>query len=324
MTVRAITPRLLAISGHLQFQHAASCAGDCCNHDAANDLLTTGEDIYDPEWPDKPLRLGRRTQRPPEVRIPLRNRAGEIVTFAIVSPEDNHLADFRWCLMPPNGRNPNGYVRRKVRQDGKRVNVYLHRAVLGLSPGDGMDGDHINGDRLDNRRENLRATTRRQNGQNVPSQAGTSRHRGVSLRPNGTWKAQVMVDGRTRHVGIYATEDEAASAAANFRAAVFTHTNEARSTRFVPGELRTASIAESQPRVHASSPRKTGRDGRGSAPTLPTSVDAALPRVGEPSEQPGSRPDGSDTPPTDDRCAETPVVPAGNFLPGPSGRSDRA
>jgi hypothetical protein len=52
MPVRAITPRVIAISGHVQFYR------DLDYHDAANDDLVTGEDIFDPEeWPHRPLRL---------------------------------------------------------------------------------------------------------------------------------------------------------------------------------------------------------------------------------------------------------------------------
>jgi hypothetical protein len=67
MTVLA--PRIPAL-------HGIHCAGDCCNHDAANDLLTTGEDIYSPEWPDKPLRLKptRGTPRQASARVALRAR----------------------------------------------------------------------------------------------------------------------------------------------------------------------------------------------------------------------------------------------------------
>ena len=53
-----------------------------------------------------------------------------------------------------------------------KLTHYLHREVLGLTPGDGLETDHRNGDRLDNRRSNLRVATRAQNAQNVPARSG--------------------------------------------------------------------------------------------------------------------------------------------------------
>jgi hypothetical protein len=50
MTVRAVTPRVIAISGHVQVYRDADF------YDADQDDLVTG-DIFDPEWPDKPIRL---------------------------------------------------------------------------------------------------------------------------------------------------------------------------------------------------------------------------------------------------------------------------
>lgn len=143
------------------------------------------------------------------IRIPLIDgRDGSVVGHTLIDDADARLADFTWRL----GRT--GYAVRW--RDGGTI--YLHREVLGLERGDGLEADHVNRDRLDNRRANLRATTRRENGQNLPSQAGTSRHRGVCLdRASGKWTAQVKLDGRKRHLGYFSTEDQAAAAAAAFR-----------------------------------------------------------------------------------------------------------
>jgi hypothetical protein len=51
VSVKAITPRVVAISGHMQFYR------DADHYDRAQDELATGEDIFSPEWPDKPLNL---------------------------------------------------------------------------------------------------------------------------------------------------------------------------------------------------------------------------------------------------------------------------
>lgn len=93
----------------------------------------------------------------------------------------------------------------------------VHRVMLGLAIGDPLEGDHINGDRLDNRRENLRVATRQQNGQNVASRPGSrSRYRGVGYDPkrpsDKKWRARIA-GRRGAHIGWYLTEDEAGAAA---------------------------------------------------------------------------------------------------------------
>ncbi len=87
-----------------------------------------------------------------DVRMPLRARDGTIRAYAIVDARDVGLAIHRWHLS-----NDEYAHRRTSRTDGKRVVLALHREVLGLVPGDGLEGDHINlRNRLDCRRSNLR------------------------------------------------------------------------------------------------------------------------------------------------------------------------
>jgi hypothetical protein len=96
----------------------------------------------------------------------------------------------------------------------------MHRLILGLPVGDPRLGDHINRNRLDNRRSNLRIVDRAGNGQNVGSRAGsTSSFRGVSWDSrNRKWSAQCMLRQKLYHLGRYTSEIEAARAAAAFRA----------------------------------------------------------------------------------------------------------
>ncbi len=89
-----------------------------------------------------------------------------------------------------------------------RVQV-LHRWILGLEKGDGLIGDHINGEKLDNRRANLRAVDPSGSSQNV-SGRGRSRFRGVHPQRSGRWSARVKFRGVTHYLGTYASEVEAA------------------------------------------------------------------------------------------------------------------
>lgn len=141
------------------------------------------------------------------ISIPLHDRAGEVVAHALVDDVDAAVANARWY------KGNDGYARRKF--EG-RVQL-LHRHLLGLTPGDTRIGDHINGDRLDNRRTNIRIADRRTNSQNrrVMSASG---FRGVTWHKRAKkWQAAVKLDDRNHYLGLFETAEAAAEAAAEFR-----------------------------------------------------------------------------------------------------------
>ncbi|HXH35732.1 MAG TPA: AP2 domain-containing protein [Plantibacter sp.] len=154
--------------------------------------------------------------------LPLHNRAGLVIAHAIIDDEDALLlASARWGL-----RNREGYVATVV--DGRRE--ALHRIVMGCARGDGQRVDHISGDRLDNRRANLRLVTNAENAQNQGSRGGSSSHRGVTWdRARGRWLAQSCLNGKQHTLGRFDSEEAAARAAAAFRAAHMPYSQEARS-----------------------------------------------------------------------------------------------
>jgi hypothetical protein len=93
--------------------------------------------------------------------------------------------------------------------------VSLHRYIVDAERGQVVD--HINGNGLDNRRYNLRIVGVRENSQNrrkSTSKACTSVLKGVwyekSLNRKRRWRASIKVNGRTRHLGSFVTEKEAA------------------------------------------------------------------------------------------------------------------
>jgi hypothetical protein len=153
--------------------------------------------------------------------LPLHSRAGVIRKFAIVDEIDyERLREHRWHVT--NSRW--GLVGRCVR--GQLV--YLHRAVLGLAPGDPRRVDHINRNPLDNRRANLRTATTAQNAQNQDSRGGSSRYRGVTWdKSRQKWMATAMLDGRRTTIGRFDDEDEAGCAAAEWRAKNMPYSQEA-------------------------------------------------------------------------------------------------
>lgn len=126
---------------------------------------------------------------------------------AIVDDADyDELMRYRWCL------NAQGYAVRGYRKNGVKHMVRMHRAVIGDACA-GLEVDHINGDKLDNRRCNLRVATRSENAVNRDSQPHSSKYRGVrKTKGRSMWTARICVNRKDIHLGQYKTEREAAKA----------------------------------------------------------------------------------------------------------------
>jgi len=130
--------------------------------------------------------------------------------FAIVDVEDfEDLNKYKWHYA-------DGYARRNKRlDDNKRIIVFMHRELMGTI--NGFETDHINGDRADNRRSNLRVVTKSENQRNTKPRKGTSSFKGVSFykskRHNtGYWIARISVNGKVKRLGYFKNEIEAAKA----------------------------------------------------------------------------------------------------------------
>ena len=97
---------------------------------------------------------------------------------------------------------------------GKQYRV--HRVAWLLHYGSWPEGDidHINGDKVDNRIENLRVCDDERNQWNVGSRGGVSKYKGVDWhKKTGRWRARIRV-GKSRRIelGYYRTQEEAAAA----------------------------------------------------------------------------------------------------------------
>jgi hypothetical protein len=108
-----------------------------------------------------------------------------------------------------------GYVvNRMVREDGEKTTIRMHRLVWELVNGpipEGMDVDHINNDRLDNRIENLRLATRSQNLANTPDRYENQHgYRGVARRRSGKYRGYVWKDSKQHWTQTVDTPEEAA------------------------------------------------------------------------------------------------------------------
>lgn len=121
----------------------------------------------------------------------------------IIDDEDaKFFMENRWNIT-------NGYVRKLA--SGRTKTRYLHQFISGI-----YDGrvDHINRNRLDNRKENLRRATHSQNLANRGLQSNnTSGYKGVRFRAErGTYEARIKVTGVELFIGSYKTAVEAAQA----------------------------------------------------------------------------------------------------------------
>lgn len=100
----------------------------------------------------------------------------------------------------------------------KHIAIPLHR-IINQTPA-GLDTDHINGDRLDNRKSNLRTVTRSQNLHNTKRRKDNkSGIIGVNHHDkNNSWRARIRVNYKEIDLGCFKTIDEAIVARKNAEA----------------------------------------------------------------------------------------------------------
>ena len=114
--------------------------------------------------------------------------------------------------------NGKGYAARGQRIGPRKFNktlcIYMHREILNAP--EGVEVDHINGNKLDNRRFNLRLATRSQNNTNQPKQKKlncSSRFKGVHWsNPHQAWRVRISFNHKCFEVGLFNSEMAAAMA----------------------------------------------------------------------------------------------------------------
>lgn len=130
--------------------------------------------------------------------------------FALVDDEDydDVMAVGKWHVTHSGGPLSTFYARASFYDDsGRKYWNRMHRYLTAWPL-----VDHINGNGLDNRRSNLRKATSAENGRNRRRASNnTSGFKGVYLTRD-VWRALIWVEGRRRHLGLFATPEEAARA----------------------------------------------------------------------------------------------------------------
>jgi hypothetical protein len=98
-----------------------------------------------------------------------------------------------------------------MRQPG--IDVAVHRHIMGLKAGDGKQVDHINRDKLDNRRCNLRVVKPQQNLVNKSKRKNTAtKYIGVTMTAQGKFCSRIGHEKKIYRLGNYCTAIEAAEA----------------------------------------------------------------------------------------------------------------
>lgn len=129
--------------------------------------------------------------------------------FALVDDEDYEwLMQWKWFAM----KTPHGFV--AVRNRGSwdepgTATIYMHREIMETAQG--MEVDHIDHNKLNDQRYNLRNCSALQNKCNKRSYYGTSKYKGVSWNKKANkWMSRIASKGEHIHLGYYDDEEEAA------------------------------------------------------------------------------------------------------------------
>lgn len=108
-----------------------------------------------------------------------------------------------------------GYIQVSITIDGKQNKLYSHRIIYFIHHGDLPEFlDHIDGDRLNNRIENLRSATKQENNRNSkPRKNSSSKYLGVSWnKARQKWVAEIRINEKKKHLGLFTDEKDAALA----------------------------------------------------------------------------------------------------------------
>ena len=125
--------------------------------------------------------------------------------IALVDDEDYEmLIQYKW-------HNANGRAQTHIYINNKRTTKKIHNLLL-KSP-KGFEIDHIDGNPLNNQKNNLRIVTHQQNMMNRKIQNSSSKFKGVSWEKDSKkWRAYIRCENKQYYIGLFKTELDAAMA----------------------------------------------------------------------------------------------------------------
>ena len=126
-------------------------------------------------------------------------------------------------------------------------NIGIHRIIMDITDSK-LQIDHINHDKLDNRKENLRVVTHQQNSYNkTVYKNNESGYTGVHLyKPTGKYMAYIKANNKRKHLGYYKTIEEAYTA--------YVRASKALHGEYAPNRIKDIELPleEPQPKVYKS------------------------------------------------------------------------
>lgn len=133
---------------------------------------------------------------------------------AIIDDEDYpFISQYRWYA---HSSGKHVYACRTerfgLRKDNKKRHIYLHRVLLSAKE---EFVDHVNGDTLDNRKNNLRLCSNSENSRNQINRKNkiNSKFKGVKKNANcSTWSARITFNRKEIYIGSFKNEEDAAKA----------------------------------------------------------------------------------------------------------------
>lgn len=153
---------------------------------------------------------GKRKYRHTPEQIAQELRIDEYGRLFWLTPKQGRRLD-----RPINTIDKNGYIRFVLPPATYTGHVLAWVLYYGSWPDANYDIDHINGIKVDNRKENLRLVTRSQNNLNShrASAASTSGFPGVSFsNSKNKWRAYININHRQIFGGYFATKEQAIAA----------------------------------------------------------------------------------------------------------------
>lgn len=146
-------------------------------------------------------------------KIPLSGKKNSHLSLLVSDEDYEELSRYKWYLMANGSVVRYQYLRKEKTSRGWRSRYKLHQVHRHImQPPKYMVVDHINHDRLDNRRDNLRVCTRLQNQQNMlKGKLNTSGYKGVRRNGSG-WVAEIKDNKKYKYLGIFQDIREAARA----------------------------------------------------------------------------------------------------------------